>query len=96
MAGWAAVIRRVASNPSMPRMRTSIRITSGRRRSAMSTAPSPLEASPITAISRSRARISFTPSRIAAWSSTTRHRTWPLVRSPGTSVSCAELMGGSP
>ena len=66
MSGCVAVIRRVASNPSIPRMRTSISTTSGRRLSAIVTAASPLAHSPITEISRSRARIIFTPSRIAA------------------------------
>ena len=64
MSGCVAVIRRVASNPSIPRMRTSISTTSGRRLSAIVTAASPLAHSPITEISRSRARIIFTPSRI--------------------------------
>src|SRR6478735_4669683 len=91
MPGCAAVILRVASNPSMPRIRTSIRITSGRRRSAISIAASPFELSPMTAISRSRARIILTPSRTAAWSSTTSTRTCS-VRSSALSASWLELM----
>src|SRR3954469_25840329 len=73
-SGAAARIRRVASTPSMPGIRTSIRRTSGRCCSASVTAASPSAASPTTSmpsIVRSRAT---RPPLTTGWSSATRMR----------------------
>ena len=78
----SAAIRRVASSPSMPGMRTSIRTTSGRAWIAWRTASSPSVASPTTVTSgwaSSRAR---NPALTRAWSSASTHRDHEVTRSP--------------
>ena len=67
--GSAATIRRVASIPSMPGIRTSMSTTSGRRQRTSSTAPAPSAASPTTSISASLSSIIRNPERTIAWSS---------------------------
>ena len=67
--GSAAVIRRVASMPSIAGIRTSITTTSGRSRSNPRTASAPSIASPTTSMSSSASRIMRNPPRISAWSS---------------------------
>jgi hypothetical protein len=49
VAGWAAVIRRVASTPSMPGMLMSMSTNAGDNEAASSTASSPDSASPTMA-----------------------------------------------
>jgi hypothetical protein len=53
-------------------MRMSIRITFGPKRAALSTASSPLLASPTTSMSGSCARSMRNPARTIDWSSATR------------------------
>ena len=69
-----AVIRLVASMPSMTGMRTSIRMTSGLVRRAASTASAPLPASPTTVKPGVAAMIPQKPTRTSAWSSATTTR----------------------
>jgi hypothetical protein len=64
--------RRVASIPSMPGMRTSIRTTSARTWPASRTASAPSAASPTTSRSGSASRIIRNPVRISGWSSAIR------------------------
>ena len=65
----AAMIRRVASRPSMPGIRMSISAMSGRVRNAASTASAPSSASATTRMSGSVSRIILNPARTSAWSS---------------------------
>ena len=66
------MISSVASIPSIPGMRRSITITSGRRRSARETAVSPSAASPTTRMCGERSRARRRPSRTTSWSSARR------------------------
>ncbi len=71
-----AVMRRVASMPSMPGMRTSISTTSGCNDSATRTASAPSRACPTTCISCWEPITIAKPARTSSWSSamTTRIR----------------------
>ena len=69
-----ARIRRVASRPSSSGIRMSMRITSGCRRAAWTTASRPLLASATTSMSGSSASSSRKPARTIDWSSTTSTR----------------------
>ncbi|RPK78645.1 hypothetical protein EES47_30170 [Streptomyces sp. ADI98-12] len=71
-AGCSAAIRRVASIPSMPGIRTSMTTTSGARAATCSSATLPSAASPTTARSGSESIASRNPMRSSAWSSTSR------------------------
>ena len=62
-SGMTRMISSVASMPSIPGMRRSMMITSGRRRSASATAVSPSGASPTTLIEAERRSASRSPSR---------------------------------
>src|SRR3954471_12733653 len=68
---------RIAPTPSRLGITRSIRITSGRRRSASLTACSPSSASPTTSSPSWRSRNVRSPSRTTAWSSTSSTRIEP-------------------
>ena len=71
VSGEASRIRRVASMPSIPGIRTSMNTTSGVRSRACSTASSPLPASPTTTTASSESSSAVrSPSRVTGWSST--------------------------
>ena len=75
VVGAAWRIRRVASMPSMPGIRTSMKTTSGDSSRARSTASSPLAASPTTTTTSSESSSAVRrPSRVTGWSSTIRAR----------------------
>src|ERR1700730_4749824 len=73
----ASVKRRVASMPSTPGIRMSIRTTSGSSVRTASIAADPSPASPTTSRSGWASRIIRNPARISAWSSTMRTRIEP-------------------
>ena len=64
----------VASRPSMPGIRTSIKTTSGCSSAACASAAAPSAASPATAIPSALSRITQNPARTSSWSSTTSTR----------------------
>ena len=76
-AARSAVIRRVASSPSMRGIRTSISTTSGRSAAASSTASAPSAASPTTVDVRLGGQQRLEPARTSAWSSASRTRVTP-------------------
>src|SRR5688500_15557629 len=73
--GWRAMMRRVASMPSMPGIIKSIVTRSGRSVAVSSTASAPVDAWAITRISGSELSRAVNTSRVTAESSTTRTRT---------------------
>ena len=74
IAGWAPLIRLVASRPSMIGISTSMITTSGRRSSDLATASAPLLADPITSTLWLELRARRMTFRIASESSTMRIR----------------------
>src|SRR5688572_24927813 len=76
--GWRAMMRRVASMPSIPGIIRSIMTRSGRSVAVISTASAPVDATPITRISGSELSSEVSTSRVTAESSTTRTRTGAL------------------
>ena len=81
------VIRRVASTPSIPGIRMSIRTTSGRSLETSSTAACPSAASPTTSMSSADRSRTANPPRTRAWSSAIATRI--------TSSECAPRSGGN-
>src|SRR5919112_328899 len=75
--GWLCLISRVAESPSIPGMRTSIRMRSGRKREHASTASRPSSASPTTSRPSSRASMPLKPWRTRPWSSAITMRAGP-------------------
>jgi hypothetical protein len=73
--GFRAMMRRVASMPSMPGIIRSIVTRFGRRAAVNSTASAPVAACPITLISASEFSSAVNTSRVTAESSTTSTRT---------------------
>src|SRR5918995_1780619 len=73
--GWRAMMRRVASIPSMPGIIKSIMTRSGRSVAVSSTASAPVDAWPMTRISGSELSSADNTSRVTAESSTTSTRT---------------------
>ena len=74
VAAGDAVISAVATMPSVPGMRTSMRTTSGRSRPVWRTASAPSTASPTTSRSGCACRIMRKPMRSSSWSSASRMR----------------------
>src|ERR1700694_5625259 len=96
----ASVRWRVASIPSTPGMRMSIRTTSGSSVRTASIAADPSPASPTTSRSGWASRIIRKPARISAWSSTMRTRIRPPPCPPpgageGVLAAIARKRGGS-
>src|SRR5215204_5449354 len=74
ISGRSTLISRVASRPSIPGMRTSMRIRSGTSERPSSTASRPSLASPTISRSGSRLRSPRSPRRTRSWSSAIRSR----------------------
>src|SRR5829696_2931823 len=74
VSGRSALISLVASKPSIPGMRTSIRIRSGTSERLSSTASRPSLASPTISRSGSRLKSPRSPRRTRSWSSAIRSR----------------------